>query len=176
MAKIFSIDAETDGLYGASFAIGVTIREDGVEVARFVVRCPYVGTNEWVIKNVIPTLSEIPMTHESSVKLEEAFWAFWMTHREDAVVIAHMPHPVESGLFRRCVERDIPARQWNGPYPSVHDVATLLLILGEPADSVDAYVAKYELAVPDGESHNPYYDAVVAALVWDHASKRLTQN
>lgn len=176
MTKIVSLDAESDGLYGASFAIGVTVREDGVEIARFVGRCPYVGTNEWVLANVVPTLAGMPITHTTSVELEEAFWRFWMVHRDDSVVIAHMPHPVESGLFRRCVERGLEARLWNGPYPSVHDVATLLLILGEPADSVDAYVAKYGLAVPQGESHNPYYDAVVAALVWDHASKRLTQN
>lgn len=175
MTKIVSLDAESDGLYGASFAIGVTVREDGVEIARFVGRCPYVGTNKWVLANVVPTLSGMPITHDSSVKLEEAFWRFWMVHRQNAVVIAHCAYPVETGLFARCVKRDLEARQWCGPFP-LNDVATLFTTLGEPADSVDAYVAKHGLSVPDGATHDPYYDAVVAALVWEHASKRLTQS
>lgn len=171
---IFSLDAETDGLYGPAFAIGVSVREDGVETACFVGRCPYGGDNEWVQTNVIPALAEMPVAHESSEELEEAFWQFWLENRERAIPIAHCHSPVETGLLRRCVERDLSARQWSGPYPAIHDVATLLLLLGESPDSVDAYVAKHRIEVPEGAAHDPYYDAVIAALVWEHAAARLT--
>lgn len=175
MPKIFSLDAETDGLYGDSFAIGVTVREDGAEIAHFVGRCPHEGANQWVLKNVVPSLVGTSITHKSSKELEEAFWGFWMAHRDGAIVIAHCAYPVETGLFARCVERDLDARQWSGPFP-LNDVATLLYQLGEQVNSVDAYMAKHGLSLPDGESHNPYYDAVVAALVWEHASERLTRS
>jgi len=173
MSKIFSLDAETDGLYGPAFSVGVSVREDGVEITRFVGHCPYEGDNKWVQENVVPALAETPVTHESSEALEEAFWRFWLENRDGAILIAHCHSPVETGLFRRCVERDLSARQWLGPYPTIHDVATLLLLLGEKPDSVDAYVAKYGIEVPEGVAHNPYYDAVVAALVWEHAMARL---
>ena len=173
MIKIFSLDAETDGLFGSAFSIAVCVRKGGVETARFVGHCLYGGTNEWVLENVLPALAEMPVTHESSEELEEAFWQFWLKHREEAIPIAHCHSPVETGLFRRCVERDLEARQWLGPYPAIHDVATLLLLLGEKADSVDAYVAKHGIEVPEGTAHNPYYDAVVAGLVWEHAKMRL---
>ena len=173
MSRIFSLDAETDGLYGPAFAIGVSVREDGAEIARFAGRCPHEVANEWVLENVVPALAEMLITHESSEELEEAFWRFWLEHRETAIPIAHCHSPVETGLFRRCVERDLSARQWLGPYPAIHDVATLLLLLGEVPDSVDAYAAKHGLEVPEGAAHNPYYDAVVAALVWEHAKMRL---
>lgn len=43
--KILSIDAETNGLYGMSFAIGavLTDKETGEEEKRFLVRCPIDG-------------------------------------------------------------------------------------------------------------------------------------
>jgi len=170
---VFSVDAETDWLYGATFAIGVTVRWLGQEIARFVGRCPYTGANGYVIEKILPAVEQLPMNFNSSEELEEAFWVFWLQHRENALPVAHCASPVETGLFRRCVERDLTAREWNGPYPAIHDVASLLALLGEPADSVDAYVSKWQLEVPQGQVHDPFYDAVVSALVFEHAWRRL---
>ena len=197
--KIFSLDVEVDGLYGCSFAIAVTIREwlpevpgqiaqdmpgdfeknrrfSWRETARFEGRIPDSAVrNEWVQQNVLPAISDMVVTHNSSEDLEEAFWNFWMSNKDGATVIAHCGSPVESGLFRRCVERDLNGRQWNGPYPAIHDVSTVLMALGEQADSADAYVKKYELKVPfQGATHHPSYDAIVAVVVWEHAWNRLT--
>lgn len=197
--KIFSVDAEVDGLYGFSFAIAVTVREwlpevpgsiaqtmpgdfeknrrfSWRETARFEGRIPdSLVDNEWVRKNVLPTIAEMAVTHNSSEELEEAFWDFWMKHKDGSTVIAHCGSPVESGMFRRCVERNLAGRQWNGPYPAIHDLATVLLALGEQADSADAYIKKYGLTVPfQGATHHPSYDAIVAATVWEHAWERLT--
>lgn len=124
----------------------------------------------------------MPVTHLSSAALEEAFWSFWAGTfvsgeggpgpDPDLAVIAHIGSPVETGLFRRCVERD-GARLFHGPYP-LHELGTLLLALGEPPHSVDAYVGKYSLAVPfRGAPHHPLYDDAAVAIAWEHAMRRL---
>lgn len=172
--KIFSVDAETDGLYGPAFAIAVTVRENGKEIARFEGRIPNTEvTDVWVWANIIPVLGGMKVTHSSSEKLEEAFWAFWELQRENAVVVAYCGSPVESGLFRRCVERRRDERQWSGPFPAINDVATLLLVLGED-ESMDAYNKKCGIVVPfEGEAHHPMYDAVAAAVCWEYAFSKL---
>ena len=175
MVKIFSLDAEADGLYGRSFAIAVTVREDGHEVAKYEGRIGDENvSNSWVREHVLPALTGMPVTHASSLELEEDFWAFWMSQKEGATVIAHCGSPVESGLFRRCVERDLASRAFAGPYPAIHDVATVLLALGEDPGSVDGYNIKNGINVPfEGVSHHPMYDAAAAAVAWEHAMLRL---
>lgn len=174
MTKVFSVDAEVDGLYGRAFSIAVTVRKDGHEIAAFSGR---IGdehvTNEWVRGNVLPALGDMKVTHSSSVELEEAFWSFWLSQKDGATVIAHCGSPVESGLFRRCAWRDLATRSFQGPFP-LHELATLLLAAGEDPLSADKYVKRYGLAVPfDGVAHHPMYDAVVAAVVWEHLCSRL---
>lgn len=172
--RIFSLDAEVDGLYGPAFAVAAVVREDGREVARFVGRAPdSLVTNEWVRDNVLPALAGMDVTHSSSEELEEAFWAFWLAQRDGATVIAHCGTPVEAGLFRRCVERDRASRQWNGPFP-LHELASLLLAVGENPTSADEYVRTHGLTVPfAGVAHHPMYDAAVAAVVWEHVMTRV---
>ncbi|MCR4314161.1 MAG: hypothetical protein NUV84_02865 [Candidatus Uhrbacteria bacterium] len=184
---LFSLDAEVDGLYGDSFAIAAVLvdGETGEEVARFEGRLPdSVVTNDWVKQNVLPALADWEPTHASSEELEEAFWTFYVQHcleqgqwgmspRKNVAVIAMFGSPVESGLFRRCVERD-PSRNFQGPYP-LHEVGTLLTALGEEhPDSSEAYLSRYGLTHGyDGVAHHPTYDAVTAAQVWRHAMARL---
>ena len=176
--KIFSFDAEADGLYGRAFAIAATVRENGCETAIFEGRIPDSGvTNSWVRENVLPTLTGMAVTHSSSEELEETFWAFWMAQKENAVVIAHCGHPVESGLYRRCVERDLNTRAFQGPYPCLHDVGTLILALGEDPSSVDGYNKRHGIIVPfNGVPHHPRYDAIAAAVAWEHAIERLNKD
>lgn len=173
--KIFSVDAETNGLYGESFAIGATVRENGLAVASFQGRIPDSEiSDQWVINNVLPNIKDMKITHSSSDMLEEDFWKFWMENKEGAVVVAHCASPVETGLFRRCVERNPADRIWNGPYPAIHDVATLLMLLGEKVDSVDTYNDKYGITIPfAGATHHPMYDAMASAVCWEHAFSRL---
>ena len=147
--KIFSVDAEVNGLYGRAFAIAATIRKDGREVASFTGRVDdQFVTDDWVRENVLPTLVGMEVTHTSPDDLEEAFWAFWLSTHVDGqwgpgpdpqlAVIAHCGAPVESGLFARCVLRDEGSRKFKGPMP-LHEVGSLLLALGEDPSSVDGY-------------------------------------
>lgn len=185
MKKIFSFDLEVDGLYGVGFAIAATVRQDGREIASFEGRIPDSAVSDsWVKENVLPALEGMKITHQSSEELEEAFWAFYAEQcllkgerglffdTANVQVIAHCGSPVESGFFRRAVECD-GSRTFQAPLP-LHEVGTLLEVLGEDAASVDSYVEKHGIAVQfDGVSHHPMYDSVVAAQVWEHASARI---
>ncbi len=166
--KILSIDAEVDGLYGKAFAIAFIIRDEGKEIYSWSGRAPDSSvTDEWVKAHVLPALADMPVTHSSSSELEEAFWEQWMLHKDGCTVIAHCGSPVESGLFRRCVERDLKNRQWDAPFP-LHDVCTLLLAAGENPVSVDEFIVKNGIEPQfNGVSHHPMYDAVVAAQAWE---------
>jgi len=167
--KLLSVDAEVDGLYGMAFAIAFTVRESGKEVYSWQGRCPdsYV-TDGWVMENIFPAIKDMAVDHATPEALEEAFWKEWMKHKDGCTVIAHCGSPVESGLFRRCVERDLSSRQWDAPYPALHDVATLLLVNGEDPSSVDGYAKKAGIKPEfNGSTHHPMYDAVISAQVWE---------
>lgn len=177
--KILSINLEADGLYGSTLAIGaklVSAEDPDFKISSFQGRVPdRCATNEWVQKNVLPAIADMTITHESPLELERAFWEYWLsfaTSPAQILVIAHVAHPVETGLFWRCMQK-IAHGDFTGAY-GIHDVATLLHLLGENPFSADAYVQKYELPVPtDIGEHHPYYDASVALEVWKHASARL---
>lgn len=177
MKSVISIDAESNDLYGSVWAVGVVVLdESGNETDRFVGRLPEeFVTSEFARKNVLPVVTDIPVTHESRAALLEDFWSFWQNHKENADAIAHISVPVESGLFRACVEQDTESRMFEGPFP-LHEVGTVLKALGEDSHSVDGYNKHHALDVPfDGSTHHPLYDAYAAAVAWRHALGRLNQ-
>ncbi len=174
--KVFSFDAETNGLYGFAFAIAVTVRKDGREIASFQGRIPdSFVTNDWVKQNILlpRALDGMPITHQTSEDLEEAFWNFWMQHRDGATAIAHCGYPVETGLCRRCVERKPDERLFQGPFP-LHELETILFAVGEYPIAAEQYASNHGVVIPfAGKEHHPLYDAVVTAVVWEHACARL---
>ena len=180
--KVFSFDVESNGLYGFAFAIAVTVRENGREVASFQGRIPdSFVTDEWVKQNILlpGALDDMPITHATSEELEEAFWMFWMLHRGDGrhpsiIPIAHCGHPVETGLFQRCVVRKLQERKFLPAFP-LHELETILLAVGEYPIGAEDYAHKHGIAIPfAGVEHHPMFDAVVTAVVWEHACKRLS--
>lgn len=55
--KVFSVDAETNGLYGQAFAIAAVVYENGAKIAEFLARCPITGAiDPFVKENVIPQM------------------------------------------------------------------------------------------------------------------------
>jgi len=100
--KVFSFDAETDGLWGRAFAIGALVYDEaGNEIARFVGRLPDSEvTNQWVRENVLPQLIGVPVTHQSYDALLTDFAAFYMAHKNGADVIVHMGYIVEAKVLR----------------------------------------------------------------------------
>ncbi len=175
MKKIFSFDAETNGLWGQAFAIGAIVYdEDGTEIARFVGRLPdSTVTDEWVRTNVLPKLVGIPVTHNTYGWLLTDFAKFYMENKEDAHVIVHMGYIVEAQILRDMHVLGVIG-DWDAPYP-LFDVSGNLQQVGEDPTSVDSYMKKHELSVGEfvGGTHNPLYDSAAAAAVYRHLVARV---
>jgi hypothetical protein len=177
MKKIFSFDAETNGLWGKAFAIGALVYdEQGVEIARFVARCPIEGpVDAWVAENVLPKMNAIAETHASYIEMLDAFakfyHKFYMANKPDADVIVHMGFIVEVKILRDMHDAKLIG-DWDAPYPLI-DIAGNLRQVGEDATSVDSYVKKHGLSIVEfeGGTHNPLYDSAVAAAVYRHLLK-----
>ncbi len=49
------------------------------------------------------------------------------------------------------------------------------MLVGEDPSSVDKYAKKYGIRCEfEGSPHDPMYDAVIAAQVWEHLMSRIT--
>lgn len=170
---VFSFDAETNRLWGTAFAIGALVYdENGAEIARFVGRLPDpADANDWVQKNVIPALVGVAVTHENYEDLLRDFAKFYLAHKDGADIIAHMGYIVEAKVLRDMVEMGFIG-EWDGPYP-LYDVSGNLQAASEDPTSVDSFVKKHNLTVGEfeGGTHNPLYDAAVAAAVYRHLVK-----
>lgn len=177
--RIFSFDAETNGLWGQAFAIGARVYDaaSGEVLAQFVGRCPIVGDVEgFVLDKVLPQMTEIAVSHADYSVLLAFFSEFYLREKQDADVIVHMGVPVEAKLLIDMHARGLIG-DWDGPYP-LHDVAGHLAQAGEDPTSVDGYVRKHGLMIASdfaGGTHNPLYDSEVAAQVYMHLRSRIVQ-
>lgn len=172
LPRVFSFDAETNGLYGQAFMLAAVVTDESGEIARFVGRCPIEGpVDGWVEKNVLPNVMDVEVTHLSYAEMLEAFFAFYMKHKEGAVILAHMAFPVEAKVLRDMIEAHLPERQWEGPYPLI-DVAGTLDAAGFDPTSVDIYNKDHGLTVPfAGTTHHPLYDSWAAEVCYRHLKK-----
>ena len=170
--KIFSLDAETNGLWGQAFAISAAVYTDGAMIATFT---GYLGadgvTDSWVKDNVLPKLEGLEQTHESYDEMLADFASFYMKHKKDADVIAHMGVPVEAKVLVDMQSKGFIG-EWDGPYPFL-DVAGVLKAHGYDPTSVDRYNAQHDLMVGRSEAegleaHHPLYDSIAAAVAYMH--------
>lgn len=173
MKKIFSFDAETNGLWGQAFALGALVYdENGAEVARFVGRLPDTEvTDGWVRENVLPKIIDIAVTHPDYKSLLADFAKFYMANKADADVLVHMGYIVETKILRDMHDAGLIG-EWDGPYP-LYDVSGNLQAAGADPTSVDKFAAEHGLAVGEfaGGTHNPLYDSAVAAAVYRYLLK-----
>jgi hypothetical protein len=177
MAKVISIDAETNGLRGQAFMLAGVAYEEGREISRFVGRCSIEGNiNPWVAENVLPSIEGIEEDHDSYESLLRAFmawhqefqqWNSWDA-KEEFQTLWHMGHVVETKLFDDAFKMGIIG-EFESPYCPI-EVATLLQAKGFSPDSVDGYVKEHNLELPEvaGGTHNALYDCIVAAAVFHH--------
>lgn len=167
--RVFSFDAETNGLWGKAFSLAAVVYENGKEVKSFLGRCPIEeDINGWVAENVLPQMEGIPENYDSYEAMLKAFAEFYLVEKEGADVIVHMGVPVEARLFL-----DMHASgfigDWDAPYPLI-DISGNLQQAGHNSTSVDSYNEEHGLKVPDceGGTHNPLYDSRAAALCYLH--------
>jgi hypothetical protein len=170
MKKVFSFDAETNGLWGKVFAIGALVyNQNGNEVTRFVGRLSDLEiTDVWVRKNVLPKLSGIPVTHKSYEAMLVDFAAFYMAHKADADIVVHMGYIVEAKVLRDMHDAGLIG-DWDGPYP-LFDISGNLQAAGADPTNANKFVLEHGLSDSvekfAGGRHNPFYDAAVTAAVY----------
>ncbi len=155
----FSVDAETDGLYGEAFAIGAVVTDEKGEIRdSFCEKCsvPEVR-DEWTRANCLPYLKDIPECG-SREELRRDFWSFYQKYREKSIILADVPYPVEAQLFRKCVEENLSERCFQGPFPLI-DVASILY-----ASGYDPLADRMEFAGVTGDRHHPLTDAHASVL------------
>ncbi len=170
MKKVFSFDAETNGLWGQAFAIGALVYdESGAEIARFVGRLPDTEvTDPWVKENVLPKIADIPVTHNDYAALLADFAKFYLANKDGADLVVHMGYIVETKVLRDMHDGGLIV-DWDGPYP-LFDVSGNLQAAGADPTSVDKFASDHGLSVGEfaGGTHNPLYDSAVAAAVYRH--------
>lgn len=158
--KIIVVDAETNGLFGAPFAVGAVLfeTESRSVLSTFSGRGPLVGEPvDFVRINVVGAVASLP-EYKSNAQLRVAFWQWFSANKNDCKIFADVGYPVEALWFRLCQE-DMGA-EWGGPYP-LHDVATLFLAAGldDNLDRAEFVKGAYDTTT----AHNPMSDAMVSA-------------
>lgn len=162
MKNFCVVDVESNGLHGQSFAVGaVVVNADGVEVDRFCARTPIIGdVDEFVMEQVLPAMSAIPVTHDDPGAMVEAF-VKWFEAIGDVDLFVDVGYPVETTFF-------IGTSLFGfAPYP-VHEVATLFLAASFDPDCDRAVFAREsgypeEIVLLTGEKHDPVADARASA-------------
>jgi hypothetical protein len=164
---LFSIDVEADGLYGETFAVGVTVWElfDGLyPIDSFQGIAELVNiSDEWVKENIAPLVRSLPV-YETRKQLRDAFWEFYMKYRETAVMLADFAVPCEGNFFQQCILDDKNNRAFKGPYP-LHDLGTQLYVYGVDPD-IDRLRYSDLVGDPDIKRHNPTDDSIMAAKIF----------
>lgn len=165
--KIFSFDAETNGLWGQAFAIAAVLWDtENDSKIEWIGRCPISEpVNSWVFENVLPQMESIPENYDSYESMLKAFMDFYMANKQNAIVLVHMGLPVEVKLFLDAHDMSIIG-DWDAPYP-LTDCSAIPAI----GTSVDTYNTQHGIEVPtfDGGTHNPLYDSYAAMYAYEHA-------
>jgi len=167
--NVVSIDVESNGLWGAAIAIATIVYDrQGKEIVRFIGRLPDTEvTDDWVQENVLPKMTNIPVTHDDYELLLVDFAAFYMANKDGADIITHVGFPVETKLFFD-MHRLGYIDDWDAPYPLI-DVSSLLKLVGANPVSVDRFAADHGIEVAvSGGTHNPIYDAALTAAVYQY--------
>ena len=125
--NILVFDVESTSLFGSGFAFGVVVyNRGGSEVDRLELKSKEGQelANDWVKQNVIPHLEDMPSC-ETDRELRDAFYNFYMKHKETAEIWSDCNFPVETNFLNDVVKDDIEGRQWNMPYP-LKDISTVV--------------------------------------------------
>lgn len=164
MSKLYMvIDVESIGLHGEGFAVAwVIVDAHGQTYGEGLLCCAteqargQEANRLWVAENV-PLLTP---THPTPRMVRDAFWQEWLQCKAlGGELVADCAWPVEANFLRQCVNDDLPAREWQGPYP-LHDLATLMLAKGQDP------LATRERLPRELPAHHPLHDARQSARQW----------
>ena len=164
LVKNFYVDAESDGLYGKFLSVAVLVTdENGVTADRFyaaVITKEEDIATPWVRENVFPYLKNADTFYSNESELLDAFWNFWLKHKDDSICISYVGYPVESRLFMTCVMKNMTERAFLGPFP-LYDLSTLLVAKG-----YDFNIDLSEISTLKLIPHDAMNDVKMIADVW----------
>lgn len=164
--KLLCLDVESNGLHGEAFAVGAVLIDcTGKILDEYSGRCPLKGeVDEWVQKNVLPVLRDMPEDHKTPKALRKSFWEWYKKAKEESdYVVVNNGYPVETRFLAACQDDDLEARYWDHPFPLL-DLSSMLLQVNVKPLAVRHQVVEDEL---EGQvlQHHPRWDAWVSALV-----------
>lgn len=149
--NILLFDVESTSLHGTGFAVGATVvNKEGTEIDRFELlsREGIEKANEWVKQNVIPNLFDMP-TCQTDRELRDAFFNFYLKHKETAEIWSDVNFPVETNFLNAIVNDAPKEREWLMPYP-LFDVSTLIDV------KIDRFA---KCGIDSLRKHNPLDDS-----------------
>ena len=162
MNKLFVMDAETDGIYGNVLSIAVKVIDSFSEIGWFYGAVKIKKEeiiSEWVRENVFDTLQNAELFFDTEEELLEAFWSFYSEYYGEYDVICDVPYPVETGIFRRCIEKDKASREKQSPFP-IYDLESFLVAKG-----YDKLTVREKLAKTDLKRHDAMNDVDITIKI-----------
>ena len=172
--NVLAFDVESNGLHGAAFAVAGVLMDDKLEIiSQFSSRCPITGpVDTWVSENVLGPMKNTPETAADARSMRDEFWKWYMSVKPRAdIIVASNPYPVEAKFLIDCQADDMPAREFDHPFP-YYDLPSMLLTLGfaTPAERRE-FVAEATKHT-SGDPHEPLWDSKATAMGAQAAIKR----
>lgn len=163
MKNIFIFDVESCSLFGEGFAVGAMVADpQGNEIETFELLSTYgrLNTNEWVTKNVLPHLTQMP-TYQTNQQLRNQFYSFYCKHKNTCDIWADCCFPVETNFLKEIVADDPEHRQQLMPYP-LKDISTLISINIDRTETCN---------IPNLRKHHPLDDCRASLFHLTHFIK-----
>jgi hypothetical protein len=164
--KILSFDLESNGLHGQAFAVGAVVMDmQGNIKDKFTARIKIYGpVDEWVEKNVMPAISDMPITHASYKDMCNSFWR-WFVNAQSAsdYVVVSNGYPVEYRFLLDCQQLDLDERYWQHPFPLI-DLSSLQLGAGGQSSTSKKDLKTRAAKEQNLVNHHPLDDAKVTAI------------
>jgi hypothetical protein len=163
----FVFDVESTSLHGTGFAVGAVVyNPQGQLIDKFELLSIEGESKvcEWVAENVLPYTQSMP-TCETDRELRDAFFDFYMRHKDTSDIWCDAGFPVETNFLSAVAQDDIKNRGFAMPFP-LKDISTL----------VDVHNRKEECEYLDLRTHHPLDDSIASFVcLFDALNKRYTK-
>lgn len=148
--NLLLFDVESASLFGKAIAVGAIVADwKGNILEEFSLRAsaPEKKSDEWVKKNVIPVLGNIPICKTGS-ELRTHFYDWYLKYKKSCTIWSDVNFPVETN-FLAAIVADDPQRAFNMPFP-LYDVSAYLPL------HIDRIT---HCGISGFQKHNPLHDA-----------------
>jgi hypothetical protein len=165
--NIMVFDVESNGLYGEGFAVGAVVSDCKGNILDKLELKSAEGeqnvTSNWVKENVLPHLGNMPVV-QTNIELREAFYKFYMKHKDTCVIYSDVNYPVETNFLTAVVNDNLSEREFIMPCPLM-DIANVNNI---DIDRIKFYEKKNAFYIAQSPAtrklrkHNPLDDAIAS--------------